>query len=181
MVDESALLAAVLADPADDDPRLRYADWLDEQGRCERAELIRVQCAGGNRVRVQELLSRHQREWAPREVFGYAVMAWRHGFVEWVKCSAAVWLSRGDAMLACQPVTQVALTGRVTAAVLEGLTRGWPKVKFLMSGYDFFAAAQAAHPVPWRSGVLVGSAEDGERIMNAPDGKIIRVDNPHIS
>jgi uncharacterized protein (TIGR02996 family) len=44
MVDESPLLAAVLADPADDAPRLIYADWLDEQGRCEQAEFIRVQC-----------------------------------------------------------------------------------------------------------------------------------------
>ena len=39
-----ALLAAVLAAPDDDTPRLVYADWLTEQGDGERAEFVRVQC-----------------------------------------------------------------------------------------------------------------------------------------
>jgi uncharacterized protein (TIGR02996 family) len=41
--DERALLAAVCAAPADDTPRLVYADWLDDAGRGERAEFIRCQ------------------------------------------------------------------------------------------------------------------------------------------
>jgi uncharacterized protein (TIGR02996 family) len=45
MSDESALLAAIRAAPADDAPRLVYADWLDEHGQPERAEFIRVQIA----------------------------------------------------------------------------------------------------------------------------------------
>jgi uncharacterized protein (TIGR02996 family) len=40
----SALLNTVLAAPADDAPRLVYADWLDENGEPELAEFIRVQC-----------------------------------------------------------------------------------------------------------------------------------------
>jgi uncharacterized protein (TIGR02996 family) len=44
MTDDQALLAAVLAAPDDDAPRLIYADWLDEHGQAERAEFIRVQC-----------------------------------------------------------------------------------------------------------------------------------------
>lgn len=46
MTDEAALLAAVLADPADDTPRLIYADCLDESGdpaKAARAEFIRLQ------------------------------------------------------------------------------------------------------------------------------------------
>lgn len=39
----TALLAGVLADPADDTARLVYADWLQEQGEQERAEFVRVQ------------------------------------------------------------------------------------------------------------------------------------------
>lgn len=39
-----ALLAAVLAAPADDLPRLVLADWLDEHHQPERAEFTRVQC-----------------------------------------------------------------------------------------------------------------------------------------
>jgi len=38
-----ALLAAVLADPDDDAPRLIFADWLDERGQPERATFIRLQ------------------------------------------------------------------------------------------------------------------------------------------
>jgi uncharacterized protein (TIGR02996 family) len=41
--DERALLAAVAASPADDAPRLVYADWLDEYGRPVRAEFVRIQ------------------------------------------------------------------------------------------------------------------------------------------
>jgi uncharacterized protein (TIGR02996 family) len=41
---ERALLAAILANPDDDLPRLVYADWLEENGRPRRAEFIRVEC-----------------------------------------------------------------------------------------------------------------------------------------
>lgn len=44
MTDGEALLAAILAQPAEDTPRLVYADWLQENGQPERAEFIRVQC-----------------------------------------------------------------------------------------------------------------------------------------
>lgn len=43
MIDEG-LLAAVLADPENDSPRLIYADWLSENGQEERADFIRIQC-----------------------------------------------------------------------------------------------------------------------------------------
>lgn len=38
-----ALLAAILAAPEDDAPRLVFADWLDEHGEGERGEFVRVQ------------------------------------------------------------------------------------------------------------------------------------------
>lgn len=41
---EAAFLVDILAHPEDDTPRLIYADWLEEHGAEERAELIRVQC-----------------------------------------------------------------------------------------------------------------------------------------
>src|SRR5689334_13851092 len=43
MDDRSALLAAIVAAPDDDAPRLVYADWLDEHGDPDRAEFIRHQ------------------------------------------------------------------------------------------------------------------------------------------
>src|SRR5262245_32529246 len=48
MSDEAAFLRAILADPADDAPRLVYADWLDEQGTPEaaaRAAFLRTTAA----------------------------------------------------------------------------------------------------------------------------------------
>jgi uncharacterized protein (TIGR02996 family) len=47
MSDEKALLAAILANPDEDTPRLAYADWLQEHGDesgLARAEFIRLQC-----------------------------------------------------------------------------------------------------------------------------------------
>ena len=50
MGDEPDFLRAIRENPADDAPRLVYADWLDENGRPERAEFIRV-CVDLIRVR----------------------------------------------------------------------------------------------------------------------------------
>lgn len=41
---QTALLKAVAADPHNDLPRLVYADYLEEHGQPDRAEIIRVQC-----------------------------------------------------------------------------------------------------------------------------------------
>jgi uncharacterized protein (TIGR02996 family) len=43
MIDDGAFLQAILAAPADDVPRLVYADWLEERGD-RRAELLRLDC-----------------------------------------------------------------------------------------------------------------------------------------
>ncbi len=48
LADLALLLRAVIANPADDAPRLVYADALDECGQHERAEFIRVQCELAN-------------------------------------------------------------------------------------------------------------------------------------
>src|SRR6202030_4321823 len=44
MSPEKSFLHAILEAPDDDTPRLVYADWLDEHGRPEQAEFIRIQC-----------------------------------------------------------------------------------------------------------------------------------------
>ncbi len=43
MIENQALLSAIIADPDDDSLRLVYADWLEEHGQPDRARLIRVQ------------------------------------------------------------------------------------------------------------------------------------------
>jgi uncharacterized protein (TIGR02996 family) len=74
MTDAAAFLAAIVAAPDADGPRLVYADWLEERGDAARAEFIRVQCAlaqvdEDNRDvhplagRERELLRAHEEEW----------------------------------------------------------------------------------------------------------------------
>jgi uncharacterized protein (TIGR02996 family) len=68
MSDEVAFLQAILANPADDAPRLVYADWLDEQGddfAAAKATYLRMTTAhaeasrtGGPRQQVLEELLR---------------------------------------------------------------------------------------------------------------------------
>ena len=43
MTERHAFLLSIKDNPADDTPRLVYADWLEEHGETERAELVRVQ------------------------------------------------------------------------------------------------------------------------------------------
>lgn len=51
MSEQVAFLAAIIAAPEDDLPRLVYADWLDENGDPDRAEFIRLQI---ERLRTKE-------------------------------------------------------------------------------------------------------------------------------
>ncbi len=46
--DGDALFRAICDQPAEDTPRLVYADWLEENGQPERAEFIRLQCEAWN-------------------------------------------------------------------------------------------------------------------------------------
>jgi uncharacterized protein (TIGR02996 family) len=91
---EDALFAGIVEDPEADGPRLVYADWLEENGRPERAELIQAQCRlealseadpshAALARRVDELLAAHRTEW---EAGLPAVLRWRRGFP---------WLIRG--------------------------------------------------------------------------------------
>ena len=40
MIEEQALLSTIVADPDNDRPRMVYADWLEEHGEPDRAELV---------------------------------------------------------------------------------------------------------------------------------------------
>lgn len=107
MTDEPTLLAAVLADPADDAPRLIYADWLDEHGQPDRAEFIRVQIEltrtpvwdnrrPGLERREADLLAEHQIDWAA-PVLDAGAQGWtfRRGFLDRVSMTVADFLSHG--------------------------------------------------------------------------------------
>jgi uncharacterized protein (TIGR02996 family)/excisionase family DNA binding protein len=67
--DRDAIYAAILQNPADDLPRMAYADLLEEHNELARAEFIRVQLrlaqseSAEDRQREQELLNEHVQEW----------------------------------------------------------------------------------------------------------------------
>lgn len=67
LAEHEAFLRAIFDAPNDDTPRLVYADFLEENGHAERAELIRVQCRLAAAVRPSGLdtfdeLGRRERE-----------------------------------------------------------------------------------------------------------------------
>lgn len=102
--DERALLAAVVADPADDTVRLAYADCIEERGNAPRAAFIRTQVEAEHHhidsprraaldQRARELFSAHWIEWwtevcealgltvpAPRPTSRFGRMAHAAGF-----------------------------------------------------------------------------------------------------
>lgn len=134
MNDGAAILAAILDAPADDLPRLAYADWLEERGEAGRAKFIRVQLA----FRVQS----HYPPWyytpwdAQHRILpdlpdkrmpeDGSRLVWHRGFVALAVCALAEWQQHGPALCATQPVTAVHLTDKrpVQVALTEG-TVGW--------------------------------------------------------
>jgi uncharacterized protein (TIGR02996 family) len=84
---KEAFLEAIRESPADDTPRLVYADWLDEHGDSDRAEFIRAQCAlarmqSGSpdrsqlQKRADKLLRSHGESW-----FGSLLKTFKKGVV----------------------------------------------------------------------------------------------------
>lgn len=96
MSDEEALLAAILANPAEDTPRLVFADYLDENGSSERAEFIRVQVElarlpDADRqtphyrsllVRFRQLVADHADGWSEALGVPRTHAIFRRGFIE---------------------------------------------------------------------------------------------------
>jgi uncharacterized protein (TIGR02996 family) len=79
---ERSLIEAIRAEPEDDAVRLVYADWLEEHGQDDRAELIRVQLAlmkdavDQGLAREKDILARRTREWLG-SLAGAGVGFWR--------------------------------------------------------------------------------------------------------
>ncbi len=126
MTDGESLLAAIIDDPAADDRRLVYADWLEENGQDERAEFIRAQI---ERERLSQM-SGDEPGYDPRRVwdaieaegkydyergvwcpFGSGA-TWRRGFIASVRCTWDAWQQHGRAVALAHPLERVELTDR---------------------------------------------------------------------
>jgi uncharacterized protein (TIGR02996 family) len=119
-------LAAVLAEPNADAPRLVYASACEAHGDSERAEFVRLQVqsiAARRKGDEQGELQGFQRELALRKRFGDqwagpvrdSVKSFQffRGFVEWIAVDAAYFLTHADELYAIAPIRMVALRDAV--------------------------------------------------------------------
>ena len=113
-----SFLEAIREDPADDVPRLVFADWLEDDGEYDRAEFIRVQCelARGVRdrgrsielhTRLRQLMQMHREKWlgalaelAPDAIF-------ERGFVDTIRISASLFLAHVEAIFTHHPIRKI--------------------------------------------------------------------------
>lgn len=117
--DEQAFLAAIVAAPDDDTPRLVFADWLDERAEGDdaaRAALIRAQCqlehlAPATKPRralekqAKTILKEHGGRWtqALRDAKIAGEWAFRRGFLDGITMSATVFAQKAKALFALAP------------------------------------------------------------------------------
>lgn len=137
----AAVMAAIRADPDDDEPRLVWSDLVGG----ERGELVALQCqlargerdaarARGLREREAELLRMHGRAWS--ELGGFAKRCtFRRGFVDSVVMQRGEW-SVGE-VLDRAPLATALVMDRATADGVEGFLRDpdWrtlPAIGFLV-------------------------------------------------
>jgi len=103
-----ALYEAILANPADDLPRLVYADWLEEHGDAERAEFIRAQIVRDH-AKANRLLAANRAKWSIPRLRGGQTFA--RGFVD------EVWATAEDVVAHADVLLRFPLRGlRITAA-----------------------------------------------------------------
>jgi uncharacterized protein (TIGR02996 family) len=116
-----AFLWDITDNPADDTPRLIYADWLEEHGQPERAEFIRLQCCRARlsaddseqsvlAARESALLACHESDWLAT-LPSLEDVTWvelHRGFVEEVCVeSAEAFLEHAPALFRAAPVRRV--------------------------------------------------------------------------
>jgi uncharacterized protein (TIGR02996 family) len=120
MNDRDALLAAILAEPDEDTPRLVYADWLDENGQGDRAAFVRAQVeaarvepfgpqARAATLRADELLNRNWKEWTATIRDLVAELRFERGFVTEVAAEPRAFLGVADEVFAAHPVQALRL------------------------------------------------------------------------
>ncbi|HEU0034435.1 MAG TPA: TIGR02996 domain-containing protein [Kofleriaceae bacterium] len=114
MTDAAALLAEILANPDDDEPRLVYADWLGQHDD-PRGELIQLQCELARRDGARELndranalLRRHEQRWGAEAGIRQMGVVWERGFPAGLIGGSDALLGEVDA-LRTQPITWLRL------------------------------------------------------------------------
>ena len=142
--EQAGFLQAILDDPADQDVRLIFADWLDERDD-PRGEFIRLQCQLADlpaddprtrrlRQRERELLADHEPTWAGSLPWVASQWEYRRGFVERVVVSLPEFIATADQLAQLAPIRELHLRGghpRQTGVVSALLA--WPPAKHLIA------------------------------------------------
>jgi uncharacterized protein (TIGR02996 family) len=167
MSTKAQLLAAIIAEPDEDTPRLAYADFLQENDEPGRADFIRVQCeyaqlpnwdarAKELRHQIRVLLAHHADEWYAElgEIEDVKWGAFERGFVNAVRLpSIQVLRKQAAAIRAVSPVEHVTFTSaEITASGKKG-DFPWVRGIRLSFRYEFKADR-------FRSFLESGIAED---------------------
>ena len=103
--DERRLMDAILAKPDADEPRLRYADWVEATDP-ERAGFIRGQVTGFPQVQSNDIPQRWHDPFLP---FGARDIVFRRGFAEAMSLTGRSFISLSDALFAATPLRDVRL------------------------------------------------------------------------
>jgi uncharacterized protein (TIGR02996 family) len=117
---QADFVRAICDEPDDDALRLVYADWLEDHGQAERAELIRVQCAlaaddpppdrAGLERRERELLRDFGAEWAAPIRHLVSSYEYRRGFIDEAHVEARTFAESHEELLTRAPLRRLHLT-----------------------------------------------------------------------
>jgi uncharacterized protein (TIGR02996 family) len=123
---EDAFYADIVEHPDDDTPRLIFADWLEEAGRVEQAEFIRLQCQLARlddgdarlaemRCREQYLFARHSKGWVRRNLRRKienlrTPWGFRRGMIESVRLSGGALINNGPELFATFPIRHLSIS-----------------------------------------------------------------------
>lgn len=147
MTDREALLAAILAEPADDTARLVYADFLDDVGDHARAAIIRAGVAepadclvgynyscrgwtfnGARTLRPRGTTRRLCQELPGLDGFADPQARWiyHRGFLSTVRTTPSTWMRIGNDLCRVHPIEELQLT--------SAPVRIWSENDFTCSG-----------------------------------------------
>ena len=120
-MDERKFINEILSWPESDEPRLIYADWLEERDD-PRGEFIRVQCALSQdrldsterqrlKRRERELLRAHNKTWLSERPSNTRDPKFVRGFIGHIAMNVKTFISQGFQICAQVPLESIELTG----------------------------------------------------------------------
>ena len=116
-IEANHFFAEVVANPQSDDPRLIYADWLEEHGD-QRGEFIRVQCELDKSndlqkefyelgVRSTQLTAEHGEKWASELEQDLRKSEFKRGFIDKITIRALALVKGADSLFASTPINEL--------------------------------------------------------------------------